>query len=90
MGFDKRRNVIIGTVEFVSPKEIKVLLEIEAPQSTSINTGIPHPFPRINGFLLIPNESGAIIGLITWIGIEYSPYPKRKGYKDFDLIKLQN
>ncbi|HIP34215.1 MAG TPA: ATP-binding protein [Bacteroidia bacterium] len=88
MGFDKRRNVIIGTVEFVSPKEIKVLLEIEAPQSTSINTGIPHPFPRINGFLLIPNESGAIIGLITWIGIEYSPYPKRKGYKDFDLIDL--
>jgi len=88
MGFDERKNVIIGTVEFVSPKEIKVLLEIEAPQSTSINTGIPQPFPRINGFLLIPNEGGAIISLITWIGIEYSPYPKRKGYKDFDLIDL--
>lgn len=88
MGFNERKDVIIGTVEFVSPKEIKVLLEIEAPQSTSINTGIPQPFPRINGFLLIPNEGGAIIGLITWVGIEYSPYPKRKGYKDFDLIDL--
>jgi DNA helicase HerA-like ATPase len=81
-------NSSIGTVEFVSPDAIKVLLDIEAPQSTSINTGIPQAFPRINGFLLIPNEGGAIIGLITWIGIEYSPYPKRKGYKDFDLVDL--
>jgi hypothetical protein len=38
--------------------------------------------------LLIPNEAGALIGIITWIGIEYSPYPKRKGYKDFDLVDL--
>ncbi|HPA49858.1 MAG TPA: DUF87 domain-containing protein [Methanofastidiosum sp.] len=81
-------NSSIGTVESVSPDAIKVLLDIEAPQSTSINTGIPQAFPRINGFLLIPNEGGAIIGLITWIGIEYSPYPKRKGYKDFDLVDL--
>lgn len=69
-------------------KEIKVLLEIDAPLSTSLNTGIPQQFPRINGFLLIPNESGALIGMITWIGIEYSAYPKRKGYKDFDLVDL--
>lgn len=88
MNFDKIRNTIIGTVEFVSPREIRVLLDTEAPQSTSINTGIPQSFPRINGFLLIPNESGAIIGLITWLGVEYSPFPKRKGYKDFDLVDL--
>lgn len=84
----KIRNTTVGTVEFVSPKEIKVLLEIDAPLSTSLNTGIPQQFPRINGFLLIPNESGALIGMITWIGIEYSAYPKRKGYKDFDLVDL--
>ncbi len=86
--FNYIRNQVIGTVEFVSPREIKVLLETDAPQSTSLNTGIPQLFPRINGFLLIPNEAGALIGMITWIGIEYSAYPKRKGYKDFDLVDL--
>lgn len=86
--FDNIRHRSIGTVEFVSPKDIKVLLETDAPLSTSLNTGTPQQFPRINGILLIPNESGALIGIITWIGIEYSPYPKRKGYKDFDLIDL--
>jgi len=86
--FEKIRNSVIGTVEFVSPKEIKVLLEIDAPLNTSINTGVPQLFPRINGFLLIPNEAGALLGMITWIGIEYSAYPKRKGYKDFDLVDL--
>ena len=86
--FDKIRHGAIGTVEFVSPKEIKVLLETDAPQSTSLNTGVPQLFPKINGILLIPNEAGALIGIITWIGIEYSPYPKRKGYKDFDLVDL--
>jgi DNA helicase HerA-like ATPase len=86
--FDNIRHRSIGTVEFVSPKEIKVLLETDAPLSTSLNTGVPQLFPRINGILLIPNEAGALIGMITWIGIEYSPYPKRKGYKDFDLVDL--
>lgn len=86
--FDNIRNQTIGTVEFVSPREIKVLLEINAPQNTAINTGIPQLFPKVNGFVLIPNESGSLIGIISWIGIEYSPYPKRKGYKDFDLIDL--
>ncbi|MEO0297666.1 MAG: ATP-binding protein [candidate division WOR-3 bacterium] len=88
MSYDKIRNTVVGTVEFVSPREIKVLLDTEAPLSTSLNTGNPQLFPRVNGFLLIPNESGAIIGLITWIGIEYASYPKRKGYKDFDIIDL--
>ena len=86
--FDKIRHRVIGTVEFVSPREIKVLLETDAPQCTSLNTGVPQLFPKINGILLIPNEAGALIGMITWIGIEYSPYPKRKGYKDFDLVDL--
>lgn len=45
-------------------------------------------FPRINGFVLIPNEVGALVGLISWIGVEMSQYPKQKGYKDFDLIDL--
>jgi hypothetical protein len=86
--FNELRNLTIGTVEFVSPKEIKILLELNAPQNTALNTGVPTLFPRINGFVLIPNESGAIVCIISWIGIEHSPYPKRKGFKDFDLIDL--
>ncbi len=86
--FDKIRNTIIGTVESVSSKEIKVVLDTEAPFNTSLNIGTPQLFPRVNGFLLIPIEGGLIIGMITWIGIEYSPYPKRKGYKDFNIIDL--
>ncbi len=86
--FDNIRKTVVGTVEFVSPREIKVLLDIDAPFNTSLNTGVPQLFPRINGFLLIPNEAGALIGIITWIGIEYSAYPKRLGYKDFNLVDL--
>ncbi|MHB1546596.1 MAG: ATP-binding protein [bacterium] len=86
--FENIRNLTIGIVEFISPKEIKVSLEIDAPQSTSLNAGIPQLFPKVNGFVLIPNEAGALIGIITWIAVEYSPYPKRYGYKDFNLVDL--
>jgi len=86
--FDELRNLSIGTVESISPSEIKVILEIDAPQSNAINNGTPILFPKINGFLLIPNETGALVGIISWIGIEYSQYPKRKGFKEFDLVDL--
>ena len=78
----------IGTVEYVSPSEIKVLLEPNAPQATALNTGVPTGFPRINGYVLIPNETGAVVGLVTWLGIERSPFPKRTGLKDFGLVDL--
>ena len=74
--FEHIRNQTVGTVEYVSPREIKVLLEINAPQNTAINTGVPQLFPKVNGFILIPNESGALVGIISWIGIEYSPVDK--------------
>ena len=38
--------------------------------------------------MLIPNEAGATVGYVSWIGIERSPYPKRSGFKDFGLIDL--
>jgi hypothetical protein len=47
--FDELRNLVIGTVESVSPSEIKIILEINAPQNTAINTGTPTLFPKING-----------------------------------------
>lgn len=78
----------VGTVEAVSPVRIDVLLDVEAPQATALNTGAPTGFPRINGYVLIPNEAGAVVGLITWLGVERSAFPKRTGLKDFGLIDL--
>lgn len=88
LDFDFLRNLSIGTVESVSSSEIKLLLDTDAPHNTAINTGIPNLFPRLNGFVLIPKEDGAIVGIISWIGVEHSRYPSRKGLKDFDLIDL--
>jgi hypothetical protein len=63
-------------------------LELDAPHTTALNTGAPTAFPRLNGYVLIPNEAGATVAYIAWIGIERSPYPKRSGFKDFGLIDL--
>ncbi len=80
--------LVVGAVESVSPNEVHVLLELDAPHATALNTGTPTAFPRINGYVLIPNEAGATVAYIAWIGIERSPYPKRSGFKDFGLIDL--
>lgn len=80
---------VIGTVESVSSDRIEVLLTPEAPQATALNTGSPAGFPRINGYVLIPNEGGATVGLISSVRIERLPYPKRKGtQRDFGLVDL--
>ncbi|WP_228127959.1 hypothetical protein [Acinetobacter baumannii] len=73
----------IGTVDFVSPSEIKVLLDIEAPEGTALNTGTPRSFPRVNGYVLIASDAGYLVGQVEWITIERSQYPKRKGMQDF-------
>lgn len=78
----------VGTVESVSTEKITVILEVDAPQATALNTGVPTRFPRINGYVLIPNEAGAVVGLVTWLGVERSAFPKRTGLKDFGLIDL--
>lgn len=84
----KISSLTIGTVEGVAPDEIKVLLDIDSPRNTALNTGVPTPFPRINSFVLLPNESGAVVGIVVWLGVERSAYPKRQGLKDFGLIDL--
>ena len=78
----------IGTIDFVSPDEIKVLLEIEAPDRVALNTGTPRPFPRINGYVLIPSDEGHLVAQVEWITIERSQYPKRRGMQDFGLVDL--
>ena len=84
----KISSLTIGTVESVAPDEIKVLLDTDSPRNTALNTGVPTPFPRINSFVLLPNESGAVVGIVVWLGVERSAYPKRQGLKDFGLIDL--
>lgn len=78
----------IGTIDFVSPDEIKVILDIEAPDSVALNAGTPRPFPRINGYVLIPSDEGHLVAQVGWITIERSQYPKRKGMQDFGLVDL--
>jgi uncharacterized protein len=78
----------IGTIDFVSPDEVKVLLDIEAPDAVALNTGSPRAFPRINSYLLLPGEIGHVVAQVQWITIERSQYPKRKGMQDFGLIDL--
>jgi hypothetical protein len=80
--------LVVGIVESVAPDEIRVLLDIDTPRSTALNTGSPTAFPRINGYVLIPNEAGATVCYISWIGTERSAYPKRSDVKDFGLIDL--
>jgi uncharacterized protein len=78
----------IGVVEFVSPDEIKVALDLEAPDGIAANAGVPRAFPRINGYALISTEAGYIVGQIEWIAVERSPFPKRKGFQDYGLVDL--
>ena len=78
----------IGSVEFVSPDEIKVALDIETPDSVALNAGCPRPFPRVNSYVLIHSEDGYTVGQVEWLTIERSSYPKRKGLRDFGLVDL--
>lgn len=78
----------IGTVEEVSAERITVLLDPDAPQAVALNAGAPAGFPRINGYLLVPNEVGATVGTITDVTTRRLAYPKRKGMEDFGLVDL--
>lgn len=86
--FEQASSLRIGTVDFVSPDEIKVALDIEAPESIALNAGGPRPFPRINSYVLIPVDDAFLVGQIEWLTVERSAFPKRRGMKDFGLVDL--
>lgn len=86
--FEYAEGLQIGIVEFVSPDEIKVGLNIEAPDSVALNTGTPRAFPRVNSYVLIPNDAGYLVGQVEWMTVERSAFPKRRGMQDFGLIDL--
>lgn len=72
----------IGIVESVSPREITVRLDSSAPQATALNAGHVQRFPRINGWVLVANEVGYLVGTVTWLGIEPdSPSGSQRGDK---------
>lgn len=78
----------IGSVDFISPDEVKVLLDIEAPESVALNAGGVRPFPRINSYVLAPVDDGYLVGQIEWLTVERSAFPKRRGVQDFGVVDL--
>lgn len=78
----------IGTVEYVSPDRIEVQLDVESLENVALNTGTPRNFPHINGYVMVPVDLGFVVGQVSWITIQRSPYPKRRGFQDFGLIDL--
>lgn len=85
---ERSSGLTIGTIESVAPNEFTIQLDTEAPHATALNAGAPIAFPRINSYLLVPGQAGAVVGQVTWIGIQGSQWPKRKGLKDFGLVDL--
>lgn len=63
----------IGSVETSSPTEIKVLLDGDAPHDVAFNAGQPQGFPRLNGYVLVPNEGGAVVAVIGRMTMEPAP-----------------
>ena len=86
--FEQVTSLRIGAVEFVSPNEIKVTLDIEAPQSVALAGDGPRPFPRVNSYLLVPVDEAFLVGQVEWLVVDRSPFPKRRGMQDFGLVDL--
>ncbi|MFC3068425.1 ATP-binding protein [Phenylobacterium soli] len=63
----------IGSVETSSPAELKVLLDTDAPHDVAFNAGQPQGFPRLNGYVLVPNEAGAVVAVIGRMTMEPAP-----------------
>ncbi|GHN40357.1 ATP-binding protein [Lactobacillus delbrueckii] len=61
----------VGIVDSVSSPEVKAFLLDEAPSNVAISYGTFSLFPRINGYLVIPNETGLLVGITTWIGYNH-------------------
>lgn len=78
----------IGTVEYVSPDNIRISVDVDAPEATALNTGRPQQFPRVHSYILISADERYLVGQVEWITIENQPFPQRRGLRDFGLIDL--
>lgn len=61
----------VGVVDSVSASEVKGYLLDSAPQNVALSLGGLSLFPRVNGFLMIPNETGNLVGMVNWIGFNH-------------------
>lgn len=78
----------VGTVENVSPGAINAVLASDAPHGTALNTRALTRFPRLSGYVVIPSEAGAVIGLVMWLGVERER--EHTGSAEDDLVDLAN
>lgn len=78
----------VGTVDFVSPNEVRAVLDIDSPDSVALNAGTPRNFPRVNSYVLVSCDNGYLVGQIEWLAVEHSPYPKQRDIQDFGLVNL--
>tara|TARA_R110002094_G_scaffold208489_1_gene179012 strand:- start:13158 stop:15233 length:2076 start_codon:yes stop_codon:yes gene_type:complete len=78
----------VGTVDFVSPNEIRAVLDVDSPDSVALNAGTPRNFPRVNSYVLVSCDNGFLVGQIEWLAVERSPYPKQRDIQDFGLVNL--
>lgn len=78
----------VGTVDFVSPNEIRAVLDIDSPDAVALNVGTPRNFPRVNSYVLVSCDNGYLVGQIEWLAVESSPYPKQRDVQDFGLVNL--
>ena len=72
----------IGSVDFVSPDEIKVLLDVEAPRRCAEWCSAPISCITVMSLF----QWAGFVAQIEWITIERSQYPKRKGIQDFGIV----
>ena len=86
--FERAGSLRVGHVDYVAPDEIRGKLDVESPESVALNTGNPKPFPRVNSYLLIRVDDAFLVGQVEWLTIELSPFPKRRGMRDFGVVDL--
>ena len=77
----------VGRIEAVTTAELRIALFSETPQATALNTGVPTGFPRVNAYVLIPNETGAVVAVVKEIAITRAG-PPVSGRLDDELVDL--
>ena len=77
----------VGRIEAVTASELHISLLNETPQVTAFNTGVPTGFPRINAYVLVPNETGAVVAVVKEISIIRAK-PPTFGRQDEALLDL--
>ena len=85
---DQVASLRIGEVEYVSPDEIRVLLDQDSPTSIASNAGVPRPFPRINSYVLVTTESGYVVTQVEWIAVEKSSRSLGKNEHNLGMVDL--